>query len=129
MVCKGPTCALCTLTFLNLVMGPEWVRPEQDTVLAEEALKLWTVEFTNMVNLLQILDAVKAKKASRYFVTHPTQVILSSTVSSVTMASTSSQKISLKTLFNHWSSESLGKSLCLALSLGKLFLIYLILLS
>ena len=29
-----------------------------------------------LVNLLRILGAVKAKKANRHFVTHPTQVIL-----------------------------------------------------
>jgi len=86
-VVTGPARAL-----LNLVTGPEWVRPEQDAVLAEEALKLWTVELTNMVNLLRILGAVKAKKASHHFVTRPTQVIVPTTVSSITMASTSSQK-------------------------------------
>ncbi|KAF8206176.1 fatty acid synthase [Mycena galopus ATCC 62051] len=48
-----------------------------------------------LVNLLRILGAVKTKKASRHFVTRPTQ-------------------ISLETLFQRWSSESWGEYLCLA---------------
>ncbi|TFY75042.1 hypothetical protein EWM64_g8970 [Hericium alpestre] len=50
-----------------------------------------------LVNLLRLLGAVKSKKASRHFVTHPTQ-----------------SKVSLETLFQRWNSESWGEYLCLA---------------
>ena len=62
-----------------------------------------------LVNLLRLLGAVKVKKASRRFVTRPTQVIFPSLLITV-----SSIMTSLDTLFNRWNSESWGESLCLA---------------
>ena len=72
-----------------------------------------------MVNLLRILGAVKAKKASRHFVTHPTQIILPLSPNHGLFGNDglySESKISLKTLFNRWTSESWPGSeyLCLA---------------
>jgi fatty acid synthase subunit alpha, fungi type len=70
-----------------------------------------------LVNLLRILGAVKAKMASRHFVTHPTQVILPLSPSHCLFGNDglySESKISLETLFNRWSSESWCEYLCLA---------------
>jgi fatty acid synthase subunit alpha len=70
-----------------------------------------------LVNLLRILGAVKAKKASRHFVTRPTQVILPLSPNHGLFGNDglySESKISLETLFNRWNSESWGEYLCLA---------------
>ncbi|KIM74576.1 hypothetical protein PILCRDRAFT_14343 [Piloderma croceum F 1598] len=70
-----------------------------------------------LVNLLQILSAVKAKKASHHFVTCPTQVILPLSPNHGLFGNDgfySESQISLETLFNHWSSASWCKYLCLA---------------
>jgi fatty acid synthase subunit alpha, fungi type len=70
-----------------------------------------------LVNLLRILGAVKTKKASRDFVTRPTQVILPLSPNHGLFGNDglySESKISLETLFNRWSSESWGEYLCLA---------------
>lgn len=86
-----------------------------------------------LVNLLRILGAVKNKKASRHFVTRPTQVILPLSPNHGLFGNDglySESKISLETLFNRWNSESWGEYLCLAgavigyviLNLGLLFL-------
>ncbi|KAJ7019830.1 fatty acid synthase [Mycena alexandri] len=70
-----------------------------------------------LVNLLRILGAVKSKKASRHFVTRPTQVILPLSPNHGLFGNDglySESKISLETLFQRWSSESWGEYLCLA---------------
>lgn len=70
-----------------------------------------------LVNLLRLLGAVKTKKASRHFVTRPTQVILPLSPNHGLFGNDglySESKISLETLFNRWSSESWGEYLCLA---------------
>lgn len=70
-----------------------------------------------LVNLLRILGAVKNKKASRQFLTRPTQVILPLSPNHGLFGSDglySESKISLETLFNRWSAESWGEYLCLA---------------
>jgi fatty acid synthase subunit alpha, fungi type/fatty acid synthase subunit beta, fungi type len=70
-----------------------------------------------LVNLLRLLGAVKTKKASRQFVTRPTQVILPLSPNHGMFGSDglySESKISLETLFNRWNSESWGEYLCLA---------------
>ncbi|KAL0953237.1 hypothetical protein HGRIS_004490 [Hohenbuehelia grisea] len=70
-----------------------------------------------LVNLLRILGAVKGKKASRHFVTRPTQVILPLSPNHGLFGNDglySESKISLETLFARWSSESWGEYLCLA---------------
>jgi 3-oxoacyl-ACP reductase-like protein len=61
-----------------------------------------------LVNLLRILGALKNKKASRHFVTRPTQVILplSSNQLFGNNGLYSESKISLETLFQRWTSES-----------------------
>jgi fatty acid synthase subunit alpha, fungi type len=70
-----------------------------------------------LVNLLRLLGAVKNKKASRHFITRPTQVILPLSPNHGLFGNDglySESKISLETLFNRWSSESWGEYLCLA---------------
>ncbi|KAG5646963.1 hypothetical protein DXG03_001686 [Asterophora parasitica] len=70
-----------------------------------------------LVNLLRILGAVKTKKASRQFVTRPTQVILPLSPNHGLFGNDglySESKISLETLFQRWASESWGEYLCLA---------------
>lgn len=70
-----------------------------------------------LVNLLRILGAVKSKKASRHFVTRPTQVILPLSPNHGLFGNDglySESKISLETLFSRWASESWGEYLCLA---------------
>lgn len=70
-----------------------------------------------LVNLLRILGAVKTKKASRHFVTRPTQVILPLSPNHGLFGNDglySESKISLETLFQRWSSESWGEYLCMA---------------
>ncbi|TDL13347.1 thiolase-like protein, partial [Rickenella mellea] len=70
-----------------------------------------------LVNLLRLLSAVKTKKASRHFVTRPTQVILPLSPNHGLFGNDglySESKISLETLFNRWNSESWGEYLCLA---------------
>lgn len=70
-----------------------------------------------LVNLLRLLGAVKVKKASRHFVTRPTQVILPLSPNHGLFGNDglySESKISLETLFNRWNSESWGEYLCLA---------------
>ncbi|KAI0033531.1 fatty acid synthase [Vararia minispora EC-137] len=70
-----------------------------------------------LVNLLRLLGAVKAKKASRNFVTRPTQVILPLSPNHGLFGNDglySESKISLETLFNRWNSESWGEYLGLA---------------
>ncbi|KIJ51487.1 hypothetical protein M422DRAFT_203704 [Sphaerobolus stellatus SS14] len=70
-----------------------------------------------LVNLLRLMGAVKTKKASRHFVTRPTQVILPLSPNHGLFGSDglySESKISLETLFNRWNAESWGEYLCLA---------------
>uniref|UniRef100_A0A0W0EUQ4 Putative fatty acid synthase n=1 Tax=Moniliophthora roreri TaxID=221103 RepID=A0A0W0EUQ4_MONRR len=70
-----------------------------------------------LTNLLRILGAVKTKKASRQFVTRPTQVILPLSPNHGLFGNDglySESKISLETLFQRWASESWGDYLCLA---------------
>ncbi|KIY43927.1 fatty acid synthase [Fistulina hepatica ATCC 64428] len=70
-----------------------------------------------LVNLLHILGAVKTKKATRNFVTRPTQVILPLSPNHGLFGNDglySESKISLETLFQRWASESWGEYLCLA---------------
>ncbi|KAI0649410.1 fatty acid synthase [Trametes meyenii] len=70
-----------------------------------------------LVNLLRLLGAVKNKKASRQFVTRPTQVVLPLSPNHGLFGNDglySESKISLETLFNRWNSESWGEYLCLA---------------
>ncbi|KAG6910835.1 hypothetical protein DXG01_007150 [Tephrocybe rancida] len=70
-----------------------------------------------LVNLLRILGAVKTKKASRHFVTRPTQVILPLSPNHGLFGNDglySESKVALETLFQRWSSESWGEYLCLA---------------
>jgi fatty acid synthase subunit alpha len=70
-----------------------------------------------LVNLLRILGAVKNKKASRHFVTRPTQVILPLSPNHGLFGNDglySESKICLETLFQRWASESWGEYLCLA---------------
>ncbi|KAF7312560.1 Fatty acid synthase subunit alpha [Mycena indigotica] len=70
-----------------------------------------------LVNLLRILGEVKKKKASRQFVTRPTQVILPLSPNHGLFGNDglySESKISLETLFQRWASESWGEYLCLA---------------
>ncbi|CAK5268309.1 unnamed protein product [Mycena citricolor] len=70
-----------------------------------------------LVNLLRILGEVKKKKASRHFVTRPTQVILPLSPNHGLFGNDglySESKISLETLFQRWASESWGEYLCLA---------------
>ncbi|EEB89578.1 hypothetical protein MPER_12305, partial [Moniliophthora perniciosa FA553] len=69
-----------------------------------------------LTNLLRILGAVKTKKASRQFVTRPTQVILPLSPNHGLFGNDglySESKISLETLFQKWASESWGDYLCL----------------
>ena len=68
-----------------------------------------------LVNFLCFLGAIKTKKASHQIVTHPTQVVLSLSPNHRLFDNDrlySESKISLKMLFNHWSSKSWG-DLCL----------------
>ncbi|KZS94178.1 fatty acid synthase [Sistotremastrum niveocremeum HHB9708] len=70
-----------------------------------------------LVNVLRLLGAVKTKKASRHFVTRPTQVILPLSPNHGLFGNDglySESKISLEILFNRWSSESWGEYLCIA---------------
>lgn len=70
-----------------------------------------------LVNLLRLLGAVKNKKASRHFVTRPTQVILPLSPNHGLFGNDglySESKIGLETLFQRWNSESWGEYLCLA---------------
>jgi fatty acid synthase subunit alpha, fungi type len=70
-----------------------------------------------LVNLLSILGAAKNKKASRQFVTRPTQVILPLFPNHSVFGNDGlypESKISLETLFQRWTSESWGEYLCLA---------------
>ena len=70
-----------------------------------------------LVNILRLMGAVKNKKASRNFVTRPTQVILPLSPNHGPFGNDglySESKISLETLFNHWSAESWGEYLGLA---------------
>ncbi|KAK0450204.1 fatty acid synthase [Armillaria borealis] len=70
-----------------------------------------------LTNLLRIMGAVKNKKASRRFVTRPTQVILPLSPNHGLFGNDglySESKISLETLFQRWASESWGEYLCLA---------------
>lgn len=70
-----------------------------------------------LVNILRLMGAVKNKKASRNFVTRPTQVILPLSPNHGLFGNDglySESKISLETLFNRWSAESWGEYLCLA---------------
>lgn len=70
-----------------------------------------------LVNVLRLLGAVKTKKASRHFVTRPTQVILPLSPNHGLFGNDglySESKISLETLFNRWNSESWGEYLGLA---------------
>jgi 3-oxoacyl-ACP reductase-like protein len=70
-----------------------------------------------LVNLLRILGAVNNKKASRHFVTRPTQVILPLSPNHGLFGNDglySESKISLETLFQRWASESWGEYLFLA---------------
>ena len=70
-----------------------------------------------LTNLLRLLGAVKAKKASRRFITRPTQVILPLSPNHGLFGNDglySESKIALETLFNRWGSESWGQYLCIA---------------
>lgn len=70
-----------------------------------------------LTNLLRLLGAVKAKKASRRFITRPTQVILPLSPNHGLFGNDglySESKISLETLFNRWASESWGSYLSIA---------------
>ena len=70
-----------------------------------------------LINFLRILGAVKNKKASRQFITRPTQVILPLSLNHSLFKNNgfySESKISLETLFHQWASESWGECLCLA---------------
>ncbi|KAI6005207.1 hypothetical protein F5J12DRAFT_721406, partial [Pisolithus orientalis] len=70
-----------------------------------------------LVNLLQILGAIKTKKVSGQLVTRPTQVILPLSPNHSLFGNDdlySESKISLETLFNCWNSKSWGEYLCLA---------------
>ena len=70
-----------------------------------------------LVNLLQILGAVKNKKASHHFVTRPTQVILSLSPNHSLFGNDglySESKISFETLLQQWALENWGEYLCLA---------------
>lgn len=70
-----------------------------------------------LTNLLRLLGAIKAKKASRRFITRPTQVILPLSPNHGLFGNDglySESKISLETLFNRWNSESWGQYLCIA---------------
>ena len=70
-----------------------------------------------LVNILRLMGAVKNKKASRNFVTRPTQVILPLSPNHGLFGNDglySESKISLETLFNRWSAESWGEYHCLA---------------
>lgn len=70
-----------------------------------------------LTNLLRLLGAVKSKKASRHFVTRPTQVVLPLSPNHGLFGNDglySESKISLETLFNRWSSESWGEYLCIS---------------
>ncbi|KAK7463431.1 fatty acid synthase alpha subunit Lsd1 [Stygiomarasmius scandens] len=69
-----------------------------------------------LTNLLRILGAVKTKKASRQYVTRPTQVVLPLSPNHGLFGNDglySESKISLETLFQRWASESWGDYLCL----------------
>jgi len=69
-----------------------------------------------LTNLLRILGAVKTKKASRQFLTRPTQVVLPLSPNHGLFGNDglySESKISLETLFQRWASESWGEYLCL----------------
>jgi len=62
-----------------------------------------------LVDLLRILGAVKAKKASHHFITRPMQVILPLSPNHNLFGNDGlyfASKILLETLFNRWSSES-----------------------
>jgi 3-oxoacyl-ACP reductase-like protein len=70
-----------------------------------------------LTNLLRLLGAVKSKKATRNFVTRPTQVVLPLSPNHGLFGNDglySESKISLETLFSRWSSESWGEYLGLA---------------
>jgi 3-oxoacyl-ACP reductase-like protein len=81
-----------------------------------------------LVNLLRILGAAKTKKASRHFVTRPTQVILPLSPNHGLFGNDglySESKISLETLFNRWNAEGWGEYLCLAgAAIGYVFQLY-----
>lgn len=70
-----------------------------------------------LVNVLRLMGAVKTKKASRNFVTRPTQVVLPLSPNHGLFGNDglySESKIGLETLFNRWSAESWGEYLCIA---------------
>ena len=70
-----------------------------------------------LINLLQVLGAIKNEKASRHFVTWPTQVILPLSPNHGLFRNNglyTESKISLETLFQQWASKSWGEYLCLA---------------
>ncbi|GAA95524.1 uncharacterized protein L969DRAFT_45497 [Mixia osmundae IAM 14324] len=70
-----------------------------------------------MTNLVRLLGAIKAKKASRRFITRPTEVVLPLSPNHGLFGGDglySESKIALETLFNRWSSESWGTYLCIA---------------
>lgn len=70
-----------------------------------------------LTNLLRLLGCVKQKKASRNFVTRPTQVVLPLSPNHGLFGNDglySESKIALETLFARWSSESWGEYLGLA---------------
>jgi len=70
-----------------------------------------------LTNLYRLMGAVKSKKASRNFVTRPTQVVLPLSPNHGLFGNDGlypESKISLENLFTRWSSESWGEYLCLA---------------
>ena len=58
-----------------------------------------------LVNLLCIPGAVKNKKVSRHFITHPTLPLSPNHGLFINDGLYSESKISLETLFQHWNSE------------------------
>lgn len=70
-----------------------------------------------LTNLYRLMGAVKTKKASRNFVTRPTQVVLPLSPNHGLFGNDGlypESKIALENLFTRWSSESWGEYLCLA---------------
>lgn len=70
-----------------------------------------------LTNLYRLMGAVKTKKASRNFVTRPTQVVLPLSPNHGLFGNDGlypESKIALENLFARWSSESWGEYLCLA---------------
>lgn len=70
-----------------------------------------------LTNLYRLMGAVKSKKASRNFVTRPTQVVLPLSPNHGLFGNDGlypESKIALENLFTRWSSESWGEYLCLA---------------